>query len=193
MRRYDLIVTGQIYHVYNRGLNKANIFLSHQDYQRFLKTIMRYQNEYPTITLFSYCLLPNHFHFLLKDAWWEDKESVIPHFMRKLQNSYAKYFNMVKERKGQFFEWRYQAKIIDTEDYFYSVLVYVNSNAIKHWIIRDINDWQYSSYHNLVFNAKSNLNTTPVLDDIGYSWKNFIELYNKYIDLDLTPVLEWQQ
>lgn len=60
--------TGQMYHVFNRGLNKQNIFLQDRDYDYFLGKITKYQERFKNIQIINYCLLPNHFHFLLLDA-----------------------------------------------------------------------------------------------------------------------------
>ena len=188
MYRETPIVVNEFYHIYNRGYDKKIIFKNENDYFRFLNTILRYQKEYQTITLYSYCLLPNHFHFLIKDKQTK-RASTISHFMRKLQNSYAKYFNIKHERKWQLFEWRYKANLIDNEDYFLNCISYINANPIKHWIIKNINDRKFSSYW--YFSKWIQFESTPVLENNFWIDLNFRQIYNKYIDKDLTPVLEW--
>jgi len=188
MIRKDPIIINEFYHIFNRGFDKKKIFLNKDDYIRFLSTILRYQEEFRTIKMYSYCLLPNHYHFLLKDISIKWK-SVIPDFMRKLQNSYAKYFNIKYWTKWQLFEWRYKSNLIDNENYFLSCISYINANSLKHNIVSNINDWPYSSYN--YFTKWITFESTPVLENNFWVWLNFNEIYNKYLDKDLTPVLEF--
>ena len=184
MYRKDPIVINQYYHIFNRWYDKKNIFLDEDDYERFLKTIIRYQKEFPSIIFYSYSLLPNHFHFLLNDKK-DDWNCIIPDFMRKLQNSYSKYFNIKNNIKWQFFEWRYKANIIQKEKYLFSCISYINANPIKHWIVKNIEDWKFSSY--LYLSKWTKLTSTPVLDTSFWNETKFDEIYNKYFDS--TPVL----
>ncbi len=64
-RRKVVFEKDQFYHVYNRGSNKQNIFFSHENYLFFLKRVQKYKAEF-SISVIAYCLMPNHFHFLLK-------------------------------------------------------------------------------------------------------------------------------
>ena len=189
MYRVHKIISWEYYHIFNRWFNRNNIFYNYDDYIRFLKTIIKYQTEFSFIKLYSFSLMPNHFHFLLKDE--SDTElSNIPDFMRKVQNSYAKYFNMKYQKKWQVFEWRYKANYIDTDEYMYNILVYINCNPLKHWIVKDINEWSYTSYHYLMSWIISD--STPVLNKDIYSDISFKDLYNKYLNNKLTPVLEYE-
>jgi len=77
------------YHIYNRGFGKEIIFYDYKDYKRFVENMKIYKEEFAWIHIFAWCLLPNHFHLLLKS----DKSGLeISSFMRKLQQSYAMYF-----------------------------------------------------------------------------------------------------
>lgn len=142
--------THNIYHIYNRWLEKQLLFRADKDYKRFLTTIKRYSDIYTWIKIYSYCLLPNHFHMVISSS----KSGLeISDFMRKLQQWYAMYFKTTTspdlKSKGQLFEWRFKAKLIKDEDYLAKCLSYINYNAVKHWIVDDINKYPWSSYHQL--------------------------------------------
>ena len=70
--------------------------------------------------------------------------------MRKLQQTYSQFFKIKHSLwKWQFFEWRFKAKPIQDEAYLQQCFVYVNFNPVKHWLVEDINHWDYTSYHML--------------------------------------------
>ena len=108
-----------IYHVYNRGASKQNIFLDEEDYRTFLGYLKYYltpfnlqgsslkvspsrisRNHSEEIELLAYCLMPNHFHLLLN----QEKVDSINYFLRSLATKYSMYFNQKNERTGHLFE-----------------------------------------------------------------------------------------
>ncbi len=149
------------YHIYNRGCNKQRLFFCEEDFLRFSKVIQRYLYDYPFIKIHVWSFLPNHFHFLIseKETGLEKKEekdktglcgSSIPDFMRKIQVSYAMYFNskykeLVKQgKKSPVFEGRFKAKEIIGEDYLAQVAYYIRHNALKHGIVDNVRDWEWA-------------------------------------------------
>ena len=137
-----------VYHIYNRWFNKQKIFFNKKDYERFFKTIEKYQNEFQWIKILSYCILPNHFHFIITSKISGEE---ISDFMRKLQQSYIMYLK-IKYKDSDLilqFQWRFKAKQITSDEYFNKCLYYVNYNAVKHWIVEKIEDYEYSSIHQL--------------------------------------------
>ncbi len=140
---------GKYYHVFNRGVDKRNIFLDKGDLFYFFDAIILSQKEETLknitklegrkkakeifkrlkkddlVTIVAYCLLPNHFHFILK----EKKEGGISKFMSKLGTSYVKFFNSEYERSGALFQGRYKAKEIENLEV---VTAYVNLNYKHH-------------------------------------------------------------
>lgn len=159
------------YHIYNRGCNKQRLFFCEKDFGRYWNTIERYLIEFPHIRIHVWCVLPNHFHFLLSEEGSEEsglksglEKSVrevksglesaaadqISDFMRKIQQSYAMYFNAkyadsIKQgRKAPVFEGNFKAKEITDEDYLASVAYYVRNNAVKHDIVDSVEDWPWA-------------------------------------------------
>jgi REP element-mobilizing transposase RayT len=114
------------YHVYNRGNRKSEIFLDTKDYQRFLKRMNEYRKQFD-ISILCYCLMPNHFHFLLKS----NTHIGISNFMLRLCTSYAKYFNIKYNLVGRLFQERFRAKIVDTDEYLLHLSRYIHLNPIS--------------------------------------------------------------
>jgi len=141
------------YHVFNRGVDKRNIFESKEDLYYFFNrlTDLNYDNQNKElnikryrssdkkvveiegsalVSIIAYCLLPNHFHLVLK----QESENGISKFMQKLGTSYTVYFNNKYQRSGSLFQGKFKANMIDG-DFGLSVLsVYVNLNYIHHRI-----------------------------------------------------------
>lgn len=116
---------GSYYHVYNRGTRKQKIFLQDKDYIRFLDRLKEYKDEFQ-ITILSYCLMPNHYHLLLK----QETEKPVTFFMLKLGTSYAKYFNVKYDEVGSIFQGRFKAKLIESDEYLLHLSRYIHRNPM---------------------------------------------------------------
>jgi len=131
------------YHIYNRGVEKRDIFLDDQDYKVFLHFLKRYLTKPPEspeqvrplwrsdlfdkIKLIAYCLMNNHFHLMVKQS---TKEATTD-FMRALIDSYVRYFNEKYERVGSLFQGRFKAVLIDSEPYLLHLTRYIHLNPIE--------------------------------------------------------------
>ena len=138
-RDYKQNTPDSYYHIYNRGNAKQDIFLEPDDYRFFLLRIV--QNIFPdkfenhrtpplpdkAFSLTSYCLMPNHFHLLVR----EKEEGNISRFMQKLATGYTMYFNTKRERSGSLFEGTFKARHVDDDRYLKYVIAYINLNPIK--------------------------------------------------------------
>jgi len=133
IRRQPLI-TGQIYHIYNRGVDKRDIFIGKNDVYRFVESIKEFntedkilslanlrkskqsiqiaalplsggKNKKPLVEIIAYCINPNHFHFILKQS----VDDGISKFMHKLQGGYTSYFNIKNIRSGSLFQGKFKS------------------------------------------------------------------------------------
>lgn len=154
------------YHIYNRWYNKQFIFKNTKDFERFYKLLIKYTLEYSlNFKLVSYCFLPNHFHMIIHNY---NAGSKISDFMKKLQWNYS-IWNRIKypiEIKQPFFEWRFKAKLIKDEEYLAKCMAYVNYNAVKHGVVKDIRDYPYTSYHQLVNKSRIESYKDLILDEL---------------------------
>jgi len=134
------------YHVYNRWFEKMIIFKNKYDFERFYKLIIKYlkDEKFQEIKILSYCFLPNHFHMIVDNPGVK-----LSKFVWNIQNAYWKYYNLKYERRWPVFEWRFKAKIIDSDEYLEQCLAYVNFNALKHNIVDNIDNYKWTSYHQI--------------------------------------------
>lgn len=155
MRRTQL-VKGEYYHVYNRGVDKRNIFSDDFDYLRFLESAKEfnrvdpigslYQNSFRDksgprasgsnlvpkrlVEIVAYCLNPNHYHFILRQLANEG----ISKFMLKISSGYTTYFNWKYKRTGVLFQGTFKAAHIQSNDHLLRLSAYVNMNSEIHGI-----------------------------------------------------------
>lgn len=152
----------QVYHVYNRGSEKRRIFDDRRDYKRFLKTLVYYQLEGPKpklshffkyqsfkptktqkiVEILSYCLMPNHFHLLLKQI----KEGGITEMITKVSLSYTKYYNTKYDRIGPLFQGEFKAVLIESDEQLIHISRYIHLNPIVSFLVKDLNRFDWSSY-----------------------------------------------
>lgn len=133
-----------IYHVIIRGINRFDLFDEPEDYCRFLDYLKRYA-ESMNVSIHAYCLMSNHVHLLLFSP-----AEQLPSFMKKLQVSYAAYYNLKNERCGHLFQDRYKSEKVESVSYLLSVLRYILNNPVNAGIgTLETYPWSsFSSYAN---------------------------------------------
>lgn len=149
MRKQPL-VTGEYYHIYNRGVDKRDIFNSKKDVERFIESVSEFNQTNPIVSLanlrktqieskplseplvaiVAICLNPNHFHFVLKQL----KDGGIAKFMQKLQGGYTYFFNVKNSRTGSLFQGTFKSQLMGNENYFNKIIGYTNKNYQIHHI-----------------------------------------------------------
>lgn len=170
--RRVVLATREHYHLFNRGNAHQPIFFGLRDYQRFLKTVNYYQYTSPSLRLskylllarekraevlerltqkgkllveiFCFCLMPNHYHFLLK----QKEENGISKFMSQLQNSYTKYFNVKRQRVGSVFQGQFRAVRVETDEQLIHLSRYIHLNPYSSFVVKsldELKDYPWSS------------------------------------------------
>ena len=134
------------HHLYNRGVNKEQIYFDRDSYLYFLKRLGHYKEKY-NIQLLAYCLMPNHFHLFVKQLTHELK---ISEFISSLLNSYVKSINKKYGRSGTLFESKIKSKIITDEHYFIWVIKYIIENPVKAGLAEKVSDWEFSNARDLL-------------------------------------------
>jgi len=193
IRRQPLI-TGEMYHIYNRGVDKRDIFTNKNDIYRFIESIKEFNTEdkinslanlrkskihqigvkplsggkkkESLVEVIGYCFNPNHFHFILKQL----SDNSISLFMQKLLGGYTYYFNVKNFRSGSLFQGTFKSQIITNEDYFNKLIGYVNKNYLIHSIPENKNDLVFSGdfeYENNKFDIISKKEAKNILDYFG--------------------------
>jgi putative transposase len=151
------VTTPGLYHIYNRGNNNQPIFFSEENYFYFLRKCQYYLK--PQATMLCWCLMPTHFHFLIETTEQSTKpvksgSIIMPALVnafRLLQSSYAKGINQQLNRTGSLFQQKTKAKLItDIDDYGITVFHYIHQNPYAAGIVRNVEDWPYSSFPDFV-------------------------------------------
>ncbi|MEK7202475.1 MAG: transposase [Patescibacteria group bacterium] len=156
------------YHVYNRGVEKREIFASPQDYKVFLNYLREYlsqpilndakqdqlktsgdyysrRNYGDVITLEAFALMPNHFHLLVHQS----NMTAMKDFLQSLSSRYCVYFNKRYERVGSLFQGRYKAVLVKTDEQLAHLSRYINLNPLDLGVSLDeLRDYPYCSYAN---------------------------------------------
>jgi putative transposase len=162
------------YHIYNRGVEKRKIFQTVRDYQRFVSNLHYYLHnqkipftkferlsdkdkavyfkmnpeipETRRVHLIAYCLMPNHFHLLLKGEQFDG----ITTFVSDISNSHTRYFNIKYERVGRLFQGTFKSKEIAGEESLLQVSRYIHLNPIVSELAKRPENYPYSSYKNWI-------------------------------------------
>jgi len=139
-RRALRFVPGEFYHIYNRGNEARPIFWEPDNYRYFLERMAKYLLADP-IDLVAFCLMPNHFHLLLRLAEVFDVSDA----MKKLGISYAKALNIRYGRIGHLFQGRFRSKHVADIEYVLQASLYIHRNPYVAHLVTRPEDWTYSS------------------------------------------------
>ena len=129
------------YHIYNRGASHGRIFLEDENYLFLLRQVKQYAQALGIATI-AYCLLPNHYHFLLR----QDGNHAAGLLPQRVFNSYSKAFNRRYERTGTLFEGPYRTIPVTSEGYLLHLCRYIHANPVRHGLVQRLEEWPYSNY-----------------------------------------------
>lgn len=154
------LITNQFYHLFNRGINKQSIFLESRDYSRAVQAFEFYSFAEPVsrfskflqlpkenreklwqemrkgkrlVEIISYCLMPNHFHFLLKQI----QNGGISKFLRLFEDSYTRYFNTKYEKFGPILQGQFKAVRIEDDNQLLHLSRYHHLNPYTSYLVKD--------------------------------------------------------
>lgn len=202
--KQPIFANNEIYHIYNRGVEKRDIFLEDKDYFRFVHDLFEFNDELPAeniryklsdlesyevkpreikkprkliIEILAFCLMPNHFHLLVRQL----KDNGIIRFMHKLGTGYAMSFNQKYERVGSLFQGTYRAVLIDKESHFYHIPYYIHLNSLD----LKFPEWREGKLKNYrgAIEFLENYRWSSHLDYIGK--KNFPSVTNRQFLLEV--------
>lgn len=185
--REDILETDYLYHIFNRGVNSNLIFFNKENMSFFLKKTERY--VLPFFEIYGYCLMPNHFHFILRPKsnilisskvntsikGLHCEESVYSKSLARLFSSYTQAFNKVYSRSGPLLESPFKRIRIGSEEYLRNLIIYIHQNP------KDFQNYKFSSYKAVISNVETSISRNEILalfDDK----ENFISCHQKKID-----------
>ncbi|HTL06821.1 MAG TPA: transposase [Chitinophagaceae bacterium] len=161
---------GKVYHVYNRGNNKQNLFEKDQQFFFFLEKLEKY--VCPTMEVFCYCLMPNHFHLLVRvkmNKGLSDEQiskAAIKSF-KDLFISFSRTMNLSHGRTGALFQPKFKKKKVEDDAYFTWLIQYIHLNPIKAGLCGRFEDWRYSSYNAIISNRPTKVARDEVREWFG--------------------------
>lgn len=174
--RLTPIESDRFYHIYNRGINGELIFKTKRNYLFFLNKIK--DNLLNVCDIYAYCLMPNHFHLLVRIKSDSELENLVKvqnldkvdglhapqHVFSKqfsnIFNSYSQAFNKENNRHGALIESPFKRKLISSEDYLRQCIIYIHQNPIS----EDFKDYPYSSYKTVISNSFTSLKRDEVIE-----------------------------
>lgn len=182
---------GYVYHIYTHANGKDLIFREDENYKYFLSKLLKY--IIPVAEIYAYCLIPNHFHLLIrfKDSDQVSDAEEHKYLMRQfsnLLNGYAKAYNKKYNRKGSLFLDFLKRKRVDDEKYLIKLLHYIHNNPLNHGFVEDINDWKYSSYHSYINLAKESKIEREEMMQYFETIKDFVEYHKSNVEYDFLTV-----
>jgi REP element-mobilizing transposase RayT len=140
----------QYYHLYNRSNNDEIIFKDEENFSYFLGKYNQHLSQ--LIDTIAFCLMPTHFHFLIYIQ--SDKLNLIRNKIGLWLSSYTKAINKRYNRHGSLFQEHTKAKHIDDEEYLLSIINYIHQNPIRGGLIKELNNWEFSSYWDYIEKRK---------------------------------------
>ncbi len=182
----------EIYHVFNRGIAAQPTFSDKRDYMRALETLFFYQNENPPVRyakfltlsrqqrseildkmaerkhllveIIAYCLMPNHFHLMLK----QQADNGISKFMANFSNSYTRYFNTKYKRYGPLYQGKFKAIRVETDEQLFHLSRYIHLNPYSSYVVKTIEDlenYPFSSFPEYLGKAVNNYCAKEIILD----------------------------
>ena len=163
--------TDKYFHIYNRGIDSCQIFKKSRDFHLFIQLFKKHFEN--SITLLAYCLISNHFHFVVRVPSDPKKASQA---LSNLCNAYAKSFNKTYNRTGSLFEKPFRRIELDSELYLKRLILYVHLNPLKHKVFESFENYPYSSYQEVLFQYSDCIPHDEVIslfDDVkNFEWNH---------------------
>ncbi len=203
--RKQPIINEGIYHVFNRGVDKRDIFTDQREYIRALETTRFYRfSNLPTklskylklppsskekiikelndcsgkiVEILGFCLMPNHFHFLLRQV----KENGISRFISNFSNSYSKYFNTKHDRTGVLLQGLFKSVLVDSDEQLIHVLRYIHLNPVVAKLAKNPQSYPWSSLNEYTSPTKENICRVEELLAQFPSLEDFIKFHSDQI------------
>lgn len=190
-----IFATGEYYHIFNRGVEKREIFTTKRHYHRFTETLVYYQKGHPLIrfsfkkrerlaketkvspsplvAIICFVFMPTHFHLLVQQL----QDNGISMLLSKLSNSYTKYFNIKYNRVGPLFQGSFKAIRVEDDEQLVHLSRYIHLNPFVGLLVKDLRNYPYSSYPEYLGVSEASIcEKNPVLSHF-----RSVEDYEKFV------------
>lgn len=192
----DSLQPSTCYHIYNHANGNENIFREAENYRFFLEKYDLYISR--VAETLAWCLLPNHFHLLVRI---NDESDLLREAFPKFQtleqlnaangiskqfsnlfSSYSQAYNKKYKRQGSLFMKNFKRSAVGTDSYFSKIIHYIHANPVHHGFVTAIPHWRWSSYHSFFSNTPGKINREPILNWFGGK-EGFVEFHQQPVYL----------
>ena len=153
-----IVIPNQTLHIMHRGNNKQDTFETEEDMARILEDIAISLSK-SKCYLHAYVIMTNHLHLLVTPT---DKAQLAK-FMQSIANRYVRYFNTRHHWTGIIWEGRFKSCLVDSDHYLFALYKYIEMNPINAGIVKELEDYQWSSYQHNALGQADPLITEHVL------------------------------
>ena len=189
------------YHIYNRGNDGIDLFYQRRNYHYFLVKYDYYLSNY--VDTYAYCLLPNHFHLLIRvkkksdfvvrksefpkqeDICLMTAGEIVSELFRRFFMSFSKSINIQQNRTGSLFQKNFRRKLVNNQPYFLALIYYIHHQLKHHGFDHlDDKDYPWSSYQKFLIDRESKLKKMEVFSWFG-SKAEFVSFHSERQDLKM--------
>ena len=176
VRPLRLSFENAFYHITARGNRREKIFYSDKDKEVFLKKLKETLIKYSMIC-YAYCLMDNHYHLFIKTTQPNLSQGI--HY---LNSSYANWFRNKHQIIGPIFQGRFKSILVDADNYALLLSAYIHLNPLRAGIVRQLEDYPWSSYLDYLNLRKTNISDTSfILKSLDNNTYNSIKKYREYV------------
>jgi putative transposase len=191
----DSLLPSSYYHIYNHANGAENLFREEENYRFFLEKYNFHVS--PVAETLAYCLMPNHFHLLIKIRDEKTLLTAFPKFktleklaaanylskqFSNLFSSYTQAYNKKYKRMGSLFMKNFKRGVVTTDSYFSKIIHYIHANPVHHGFVKYMADWRWSSYNSFLSADATRINREEVLNWFG-SKEAFIQFHQQPVYL----------
>ncbi len=179
----------KFYHIWNRGNNRENLFYNSGNYEYFIRQYDYYLD--PVAETYAFCLLPNHFHLLIRTKQFRYNSETAKNNMnpvsaafRKLFTAYSQAINIQQKRTGSLFQKPFKRLEVTTTQQLANLVHYIHINPQKHGISEDFRYYPWSSFERIIKSRPSKLKKELVIKWFDTK-DNYLKYHSQEPDLQL--------
>ena len=158
-----------VYHVINRGNGRQEVFHKDEDYEAFIKLIKAAKDRYP-VKLFGHCLMPNHFHMVVKPERGEE----LSRWMQWLMTSHVRRYHRHYGSSGHVWQGRYKSFMIQEDSHLQMVMRYIEGNPVRAGLVPSAQGWKWSSHEETLGKRERTL-TDAVPIELPGQWNRYVD------------------
>jgi putative transposase len=158
-----------IYHLINRGNGRQEVFHKDKDYSAFVELLKEAKSRYP-VKIFGYCLMPNHFHMVVKPERGEE----LSKWMQWIMTSHVRRYHKHYGSSGHIWQGRYKSFLIQEDVYLLMVLRYIEGNPVRAGLVNSAKEWTWSSHRErLEERGRILLDDVPI--GLQSEWRRYVD------------------